>query len=76
VAPCKGKDYARDTRGELGEWRGQLKHDKNVRFVIGAEQGFDGLDIIKCNSSAVSPGIEFYSTLEKTCEEAVRLARR
>ena len=68
------KPYARDTRGEYGELRGSMKYDKNIRFVVGYEENFDGWDVAKENFLRVSPNISFYSTLEDTCEEAVRLA--
>ncbi len=70
------KTYTRDTTGELGEWRGRLIYDKNIKLVIGGEVGFDGLDIIKRNYLAVKPDMKFHSGLEETCEEAVSLACR
>lgn len=67
--------YARDTRGELGGWGwGQLMHDKNFPVVVGAEEEFPGLSVIKANFLAVNPDMQFYSTLEETCFRAVMAA--
>jgi hypothetical protein len=71
---CK-RSYARDTRGELGEWRGRLMHDKSIKIAIGGEDEFDGFDIIKRNFLRVKPDMKFYSTLEETCIQALKLAR-
>ncbi|HMF33383.1 MAG TPA: hypothetical protein VKK79_18300 [Candidatus Lokiarchaeia archaeon] len=68
--------YARDTRGELGEWRGRLAYDKDLRVVIGREEGFDTHYVIQRNYQTVVPGIKFYSSLDETCTEATRLARQ
>lgn len=65
--------YARDTRGELGEWRGRLVYNSNIRLAIGGEELFDGLDVIKRNFTSLFPKMKFFSTLEETCAEAVRL---
>ncbi len=70
-----GKVYGRDTRGELGEWRGRLVYDSAIQIIIGGEPGFDGIEMIKRNFLAVYPDMKFYSTLEKTCAEAARRAR-
>jgi hypothetical protein len=69
------KVYGRDTRGELGEWRGRLVYDSSIKLVLGGEPGFDGIEMIKRNFLAVSPDMKFYSTLEETCAEAARQAR-
>src|SRR3989338_7535362 len=64
--------YARDIRGELGGWGwGQLMHDKNFPIVIGAEEEFPGLSVIKANFIAVKPDMQLYKTLEETCFKAV-----
>ncbi len=66
--------YARDTRGELGGWGwGQLMHDKDFPIVVGAEDKFLGLDVIKANFLEVKPDMQFYSTLEKTCLRSVMM---
>ncbi len=67
-----GAPYAMDTRGELGEWRGRLIGNRKVRLVIGAENGFPGLSIIKHNFEAVVPGFKIASTMEETLELAAR----
>jgi len=70
------KPYARDTRGELGEWRGRMISDPSIRLVIGGEEAFDGIDVIKRNFWAVKPDMPFYSTLEETCYAAIDMCRR
>jgi hypothetical protein len=67
--------YAMDTRGELGEWRGRMMHDKSISLVIGAEEGFFGLSQIQRNfSQALGYEFPIYPTIEKTAEAAVKLA--
>lgn len=66
--------YARDTRGELGEWRGRMAYDEDINVVIGGEEKFDGIDIIKRNFLAIMPNMKFYSTLEETCMQALKTA--
>ena len=65
------RSYARDTRGELGEWRGRIIYE-DVKIIIGAEKDFDGLDVIKRNYLSIKPDMKFYNTLEETCKEAVK----
>ena len=67
--------YARETRGEQGEVRGMLRFEPNLRVVIGGEEGFEGLSLMKRNYLEVRPSMKFYVTLEETCAEVVRLAR-
>jgi hypothetical protein len=68
--------YAMDTRGELGEWRGQMKHDKNLKVVIGAKEGFLGLSQIQRNfNEALCCDFTIYKTIEETVDAAVRIAR-
>jgi len=74
-----GSPYARDTYGELGEWRGRLWHDTHSltfklkqRLVIGAEPGFPGLKQIKTNfKEMLGRRFVFHETLESTIEAAV-----
>jgi len=67
--------YARDTRAELGRWgTGALAYNPNHKIVVGGEAGFDGIDVIKRNFLDVKSDFKFYSSLEETCREAVRVA--
>jgi hypothetical protein len=67
-----GSPYARDTYGELGEWRGRLMSDPHLRVVIGAEDGFPGLSQIKRNfDEATGKDFPIYSTLDDTIKAAV-----
>jgi hypothetical protein len=69
-----GNPYARDTYGELGEWRGRMMHDPKIRLVIGAEESFSGLSQIRCNFSHALNDLWFptYTTLEDTLDAAIR----
>lgn len=46
-----GSPYARDTYGELGEWRGRMVNDADLRkrVIVGGEEGFPGLSVIERN---------------------------
>lgn len=68
-----GQPYARDTYGELGEWRGRLMADRNLRLVIGAESEFSGLDVIRRNyQAAIGQTFPIYSTLAETVRAAIK----
>jgi hypothetical protein len=65
--------YATDTRGELGEWRGCLRYNPNLRVVIGAEPDFYGTTTIKRNFSlATNSNFPIYDTLEETVAAAIQ----
>ena len=77
--PSEQGPYARDTYGELGEWRGRMmkKPYPSVRMVVGGEPGFPGLDVITRNfRHAVSGDFPVYPTMEETAEAAVKRAKR
>ena len=72
----KDGPYARDTYGELGEWRMRMKYE-NARVVVGAEGGFPGLSVIEKNFKAVFRSqFEIYSTLHQTVSAAVMRAHQ
>jgi hypothetical protein len=67
-----GQPYARDTYGELGEWRGRLMYDRTTHFAIGAEPNFPGLDVISRNFSlAIGEQFKISQTLEDTVLKAI-----
>lgn len=70
-----GMPYAMDTRGEIGEWRGHLQHNPNLRVVIGAEKDFPGLRTIKRNFELALPGFPIYDTMEEVVEKAAFYAQ-
>jgi hypothetical protein len=72
-----GQPYARDTYGELGEWRGRLIHNPNLRITIGAESEFPGIDVIRRNYAQALGRNDYpiHSTLEETISHAVRVTR-
>ncbi len=68
-----GSPYARDTYGELGEWRGRLMHDPTINLVIGAEQDFPGLSVIHRNfKQSINPGFRIHSTMEDVARAAIQ----
>jgi hypothetical protein len=68
-----GQPYARDTYGELGEWRGRMMSDPSIRFTLGVELGFLGLEVIQRNfDSALNRHFPIYSSLEETIDAAVK----
>ncbi len=72
--PRETGPYARDTYGELGEWRARIFYD-NARVVIGAEDGFPGLSVVVKNYRAmVGDTFVFHKTLQDTIDAAVALA--
>jgi hypothetical protein len=72
-----GDPYARDTYGELGEWRALMAHDTALRVVIGAEPGFPGLKQIQLNFyDALGSAFVIHDSLETVVQEALRVARR
>ena len=71
-----GEPYAMDTRGELGEWRGRLMNDPDLRIVIGAEPGFPGLSQISRNFSlATKSDFPIYGSLAETIAAAIKMAK-
>jgi hypothetical protein len=69
--PRKEGPFARDTLGELGEWRGRLMGDNTLSVVVGAEEGFPGLDVIQRNFSlALNMDFSIWKSLEMTVAQA------
>lgn len=72
-----GKDYATDSLGEIGEWRGHMMHEPNLRVVIGAEKGFPPLDVMARNfEQALGPDFPIYDSMGATVVAAVAYARQ
>lgn len=72
-----GAPYATDTRGELGEWRGRMMHDPDLRVVVGAEKCFPRLDVIERNFElALGSAFRIHETMEETVRAAARYAQR
>ncbi len=84
--PRKKEDgpYARDTYGELGRWSirnsyqiNPLGKDKNVKMIVGAEENFPGLSVIKKNlDDDHGKNFPIYTTLEETIDHAIALAHK
>ena len=75
--PPEDGPYGQDTYGEIGEARGRMMSNKNVRVVIGGEKGFYGLDMIQRNFTA-RLGYDFpiYKTMEDTAAAALEMSLR
>jgi len=68
-----GSPYGRDTYGELGEWRAHMMHIPNLPVVVGAEDRYNGLSVVKANfEDALGPDFPVYSTLKDTVRAAAR----
>ncbi len=78
TAPRTGEgSYAMDTRGELGEWRGRLMHNRDLPIVIGAEVNFPGLSQIQRNFNlALGTDFTIYPTLGSTISAAIERVQR
>jgi hypothetical protein len=70
-----GKPYAGDTRGEVGEWRGQMMYNPEIRLIMGAEPDFPGLEQIRRNQiAAIDPDFTIYDSMQAAAQEAVERA--
>ena len=68
--------YATDTRGEIGEWRGQLMYVRDLRVVMGADPMFPGLSKIARNfEHALGPGFKIYETMKEVVDRAAYFAQ-
>lgn len=67
--------YAQTTRFELSEWkvRHELNHEK---LVLGIENGFTNERYIRRRMMQDCPDVIVYSTLEETCDDAIKQARK
>jgi hypothetical protein len=68
------KPYASMSRIELGEAIGRYREDNTTRFCAGCPGNFQDLDAIEDDLMAYAPRL-IYDTLEKTCDEVLRLAK-
>lgn len=70
-----GNPYGRDTYGEIGRWIRTLKYQPTLNIVVGAQEGFPGLDQIRMNADEdVRAPFPIYPTLEQTVKEAIKVA--
>jgi hypothetical protein len=67
------KVYGAMTRLELGQWMTRYSFDKNVRFCVGSD-GFSEINTIAYDLSIDAPDISIKTSLEETCNEAIKLA--
>ena len=64
--------YAQTTRFELGE-AVTLHRWRDTRVVVGIEQGFSNARYLRTTISRKAPSIPLCSTLQQTCETALKL---
>ena len=70
VHDCK-RAYAQTTRGELFEWK--VKHEFGKgKIAVGVENGYTGEKYIRRRFSQDCPDVKICSSLEETCNEAVK----
>jgi len=68
--------YARDTYGELGEWRGRMMHEPDLRVLIGADPDFPGLDVIRrCYEAALGPQFRISDSIEDLAGRAAEIVK-
>ena len=70
-----GDPYARDTYGELGEWRGRMMDDPSLRILIGADHDFPGLDVIRRNFEFALGSFRISDSMEELAERAAEVVR-
>jgi len=74
VEETPGRSYAQTTRFELAEWK--MKHEyESAKLTIGIDRGFGNARYIRRRFSQDCPDVIIADSLEKTCLNAVRLAR-
>jgi hypothetical protein len=67
--------YAQTSRFELSEWK--LRHERDgAKIVVGMDEGFTGRSYIKRRFMQDCPDVQIQNTIEKTCEEALRLIKK
>jgi len=64
--------YAQTTRFELGEWK--VRHERDgTKLVVGIEQGFTNAKYIRRRLAQDCINVPVCSTLEESCERAIRI---
>ncbi|MBI2626392.1 MAG: hypothetical protein HYW69_02240 [Candidatus Nealsonbacteria bacterium] len=69
------RSYAQTTRFELGE-AAAIHRFTGAKVVVGIENGFTGGKYIRKTLAGKYPGIPVCSSLEETCDMAIKLYRR
>lgn len=68
------KVYGAMTRVEIGQWMTNYRHNNSVRFCVGSDGKFPEMHTIDYDLQLDAPNKKIFSSLEGTCDEAVRLA--
>lgn len=70
-----GRPHGQTSRFELGEWK--VKHEKDgINLIVGIEKGFTNERYIRRRFAQDCPDMPLCFTLEETCKEAIRLAKK
>jgi len=70
------KSYGLMTSNEFGHWTALYQGDKSINLCVGSDGLFPELRTFVYDLQRKAPDKIIFSTLEKTCAEAVRLARK
>ena len=71
-----GGPYARETMGEIGEWRGQMMWARHLRVIVGMAVEFPGASQIERNFElALGREFKIYRTMEEVVARAVFFAQ-
>ena len=68
------KSYALITSNEFGHWTAEYSRDKSVRVCFGTDGRFREWGAFETDLRIKCPDKKIFSTLEKTCAEAARIA--
>lgn len=72
----EGRSYAQTTRFEIGEWWAKAVHRKDLKIVIGAEEGFEGLRYITKKFASIFPNFRLNPTIDDMVNEIVQKLRK
>ena len=64
--------YAQTTRFELAEWKTKHENNKNIKIVLGIEEGFSNKRYITRRINQDCPEIKICNSLKETCMEAIK----
>lgn len=72
-----GSPYALDTYVAIGRWHGSLRGARPPNVVVGAEDNFPGLSLIRCIFEEVlGTNLVVHPTLEDVVDAAIEVSRR
>jgi hypothetical protein len=66
--------YAATTRFELGQWMARSNCVPGIGISVGADPGFQALNVIQYDYSIELPGKILFNSISDVCEDAVKIA--